>query len=100
MATRRLTDAFLLMRNNSIQTRQILAEQVSTYDPHRTLSTRSHAAVSCLRRFVISFLLCDVILYNIASQREYLSLLSVRLCCAFPPFFILVLMIFIQGVEE
>ncbi|KAJ0023700.1 hypothetical protein NQD34_003599 [Periophthalmus magnuspinnatus] len=44
MATRRLTDAFLLMRNNAIQNRQILAEQVSTYDPR--LSTRSNAAVS------------------------------------------------------
>lgn len=46
MATRRLTDAFLLMRNNAIQNRQILAEQVSTYDPRRTLNTRSNAAVS------------------------------------------------------
>lgn len=27
MATRRLTDAFLLLRNNSIQNRQLLAEQ-------------------------------------------------------------------------
>ncbi|XP_012687454.1 syntaxin-16 isoform X1 [Clupea harengus] len=44
MATRRLTDAFLLMRNNAIQNRQILAEQVSTHDPRRTLSTRSNAA--------------------------------------------------------
>ncbi|XP_016367795.1 syntaxin-16-like [Sinocyclocheilus rhinocerous] len=44
MATRRLTDAFLLMRNNAIQNRQILAEQVSTYDPRRTLNTRSNAA--------------------------------------------------------
>lgn len=54
MATRRLTDAFLLMRNNAIQNRQILAEQVSTYDPR--LSTRSNAAVSALHRFDI--LLC------------------------------------------
>ncbi|XP_031228776.1 syntaxin-16 isoform X3 [Mastomys coucha] len=30
MATRRLTDAFLLLRNNSIQNRQLLAEQPST----------------------------------------------------------------------
>nr|XP_023651111.1 syntaxin-16 isoform X1 [Paramormyrops kingsleyae] len=44
MATRRLTDAFLLMRNNAIQNRQILAEQVSTHDPRRDLSTRSNAA--------------------------------------------------------
>lgn len=51
MATRRLTDAFLLMRNNAIQNRQILAEQVSTYDPR--LSTRSNAAVSGLHRFDI-----------------------------------------------
>ncbi|KAK7915644.1 hypothetical protein WMY93_011405 [Mugilogobius chulae] len=44
MATRRLTDAFLLMRNNAIQNRQILAEQVSTYEPRLSLSTRSNAA--------------------------------------------------------
>ncbi|XP_062853651.1 syntaxin-16 [Trichomycterus rosablanca] len=44
MATRRLTDAFLLLRNNAIQNRQILAEQVSTYEPRRTLNTRSNAA--------------------------------------------------------
>ncbi|KAM9523304.1 syntaxin-16-like isoform 2-T2 [Salvelinus alpinus] len=44
MATRRLTDAFLLMRNNAIQNRHILAEQVSTYGTRRTLSTRSNAA--------------------------------------------------------
>lgn len=48
MATRRLTDAFLLMRNNAIQNRQILAEQVSTNEPRRTLNTRSNAAVSLL----------------------------------------------------
>jgi len=29
MATRRLTDAFLLLRNNSIQNRQLLAEQLA-----------------------------------------------------------------------
>lgn len=29
MATRRLTDAFLLLRNNSVQTRQLLAEQLT-----------------------------------------------------------------------
>lgn len=56
MATRRLTDAFLLMRNNAIQNRQILAEQVSTYDPR--LSTRSNAAVSCLHRFDIFCCVC------------------------------------------
>uniref|UniRef100_A0A3Q3KCM5 Syntaxin-16 n=1 Tax=Monopterus albus TaxID=43700 RepID=A0A3Q3KCM5_MONAL len=44
MATRRLTDAFLLMRNNAIQNRQILAEQVSTYEPR--LSTRSNATLA------------------------------------------------------
>lgn len=48
MATRRLTDAFLLMRNNAIQNRQILAEQVSTHEPRRALSTRSNAAVSLM----------------------------------------------------
>lgn len=46
MATRRLTDAFLLLRNNAIQNRQILAEQVSTYEPRRNPNTRSNAAVS------------------------------------------------------
>lgn len=51
MATRRLTDAFLLMRNNAIQNRQILAEQVSTYDPR--LTTRSNAAVSGLHHFSV-----------------------------------------------
>lgn len=61
MATRRLTDAFLLMRNNAIQNRQILAEQVSTYDPRRTLSSRSNAAVSCLDRFDI--LLCVFLIF-------------------------------------
>lgn len=60
MATRRLTDAFLLMRNNAIQNRQILAEQVSTYDPRP--STRSNAAVSGLHRFDI-FIVC----FHIAS---------------------------------
>ncbi|KAM8776271.1 syntaxin-16 isoform 5-T6 [Rhynchonycteris naso] len=34
MATRRLTDAFLLLRNNSIQNRQLLAEQIQ-YDVGR-----------------------------------------------------------------
>lgn len=56
MATRRLTDAFLLMRNNAIQNRQILAEQVSTYEPR--LSTRSNAAVSRLHRFDILLCVC------------------------------------------
>lgn len=56
MATRRLTDAFLLMRNNAIQNRQILAEQVSTNDPR--LSTRSNAAVSGLHRFDILLCVC------------------------------------------
>lgn len=56
MATRRLTDAFLLMRNNAIQNRQILAEQVSTFDPRP--STRSNAAVSGLHRFDIFYCVC------------------------------------------
>lgn len=41
MATRRLTDAFLLLRNNSIQNRQPLAEQVSS---HTTSSPCIHVA--------------------------------------------------------
>lgn len=56
MATRRLTDAFLLMRNNAIQNRQILAEQVSTYEPRRTLNTRSNAAVSLMLIVCIEFI--------------------------------------------
>ncbi|XP_066521149.1 syntaxin-16 isoform X3 [Hoplias malabaricus] len=41
MATRRLTDAFLLMRNNAIQNRQLVAEQVSK--PRRPLNSHSSA---------------------------------------------------------
>ncbi|KAF3856520.1 hypothetical protein F7725_017243 [Dissostichus mawsoni] len=57
MATRRLTDAFLLMRNNAIQNRQILAEQVSTYDPR--LSTRSNAALADDRMALVSGISLD-----------------------------------------
>ncbi|KAI2663845.1 Syntaxin-16 [Labeo rohita] len=59
MATRRLTDAFLLMRNNAIQNRQILAEQVSTYDPRRTLNTRSNAALADDRMALVSGISLD-----------------------------------------
>ncbi|CAB1315164.1 unnamed protein product [Coregonus sp. 'balchen'] len=59
MATRRLTDAFLLMRNNAIQNRHILAEQVSTYDPRRTLSTRSNAALADDRMALVSGISLD-----------------------------------------
>ncbi|XP_036100195.1 syntaxin-16 isoform X1 [Molossus molossus] len=44
MATRRLTDAFLLLRNNSIQNRQLLAEQVSSHTTSSPLHSRSKAA--------------------------------------------------------
>eukprot|EP00070_Physeter_catodon_P001050 XP_007101995.2 syntaxin-16 isoform X1 [Physeter catodon] len=44
MATRRLTDAFLLLRNNSIQNRQLLAEQVSSHTTCSPLHSRSIAA--------------------------------------------------------
>ncbi|XP_042318734.1 syntaxin-16 isoform X2 [Sceloporus undulatus] len=44
MATRRLTDAFLLLRNNAIQSRQLLAEQVSSYSSSSPLTSRSMAA--------------------------------------------------------
>lgn len=67
MATRRLTDAFLLMRNNAIQNRQILAEQVSTYDPR--LSTRSNAAVS-------AGLHCLTFYYYVCVLEFYLSSVS------------------------
>ncbi|XP_063072104.1 syntaxin-16 isoform X1 [Engraulis encrasicolus] len=59
MATRRLTDAFLLMRNNAIQNRQILAEQVSTHAPRRTLSTRSNAALVDDRMALVSGISLD-----------------------------------------
>ncbi|XP_015220589.1 syntaxin-16 isoform X2 [Lepisosteus oculatus] len=58
MATRRLTDAFLLMRNNAIQNRQILAEQVSTFDP-RHLNTRSNAALADDRMALVSGISLD-----------------------------------------
>lgn len=52
MATRRLTDAFLLMRNNAIQSRQILAEQLA--DDRMALvsgiSLDPEAAVSVTKR--------------------------------------------------
>ncbi|XP_061911186.1 syntaxin-16-like isoform X1 [Entelurus aequoreus] len=57
MATRRLTDAFLLLRNNAIQNRQILAEQVSTNDPR--LSTRSNAAFADDRMALVSGISLD-----------------------------------------
>ncbi|POI33716.1 hypothetical protein CIB84_002532, partial [Bambusicola thoracicus] len=44
MATRRLTDAFLLLRNNAVQSRQLLAEQVSSYGSSSPLNSRSMAA--------------------------------------------------------
>ncbi|TRY80164.1 hypothetical protein DNTS_003402 [Danionella cerebrum] len=59
MATRRLTDAFLLMRNNAIQNRQILAEQVSTYEPRRALNTRSNAALADDRMALVSGISLD-----------------------------------------
>ena len=76
MATRRLTDAFLLMRNNAIQNRQILAEQVSTYDPR--LSTRSNAAVSGLHRFDIFFCVC----LRVASQGSLVARVTTVLVSA------------------
>lgn len=48
MATRRLTDAFLLLRNNAVQSRQLLAEQVSSYGSSSPLSSRSMAAAVSL----------------------------------------------------
>ncbi|OXB59327.1 hypothetical protein ASZ78_011860, partial [Callipepla squamata] len=44
MATRRLTDVFLLLRNNAVQSRQLLAEQVSSYGSSSPLNSRSMAA--------------------------------------------------------
>lgn len=48
MATRRLTDAFLLLRNNAVQSRQLLAEQVSSYGSSSPLNSRSMAAAVSL----------------------------------------------------
>lgn len=76
MATRRLTDAFLLMRNNAIQNRNILAEQVSTYEPR--LSTRSNAAVSGLHRFDI-FTVC----LRLASEPAPLARVILYFLCIF-----------------
>ncbi|XP_005392298.1 PREDICTED: syntaxin-16 isoform X11 [Chinchilla lanigera] len=44
MATRRLTDAFLLLRNNSIQNRQLLAEQIQ-YDVGRIKQKMKELAI-------------------------------------------------------
>ncbi|XP_004370262.1 syntaxin-16 isoform X1 [Trichechus manatus latirostris] len=59
MATRRLTDAFLLLRNNSIQTRQLLAEQVSSHTACSPLHSRSAAALADDRMALVSGLSLD-----------------------------------------
>ncbi|XP_074066454.1 syntaxin-16 isoform X1 [Macrotis lagotis] len=61
MATRRLTDAFLLLRNNSIQNRQLLAEQVSSYTSSTSspLHSRSAAALADDRMALVSGISLD-----------------------------------------
>ncbi|NP_001095893.1 syntaxin-16 isoform b [Mus musculus] len=59
MATRRLTDAFLLLRNNSIQTRQLLAEQVSSHTTSSPLHSRSIAALADDRMALVSGISLD-----------------------------------------
>ncbi|XP_064132347.1 syntaxin-16 isoform X3 [Loxodonta africana] len=59
MATRRLTDAFLLLRNNSIQNRQLLAEQVSSHTTSSPLHSRSLAALADDRMALVSGLSLD-----------------------------------------
>ncbi|XP_063815463.1 syntaxin-16 isoform X1 [Pseudophryne corroboree] len=57
MATRRLTDAFLLLRNNAAQNRHILAEQVS--NSSRTGSARSLGAIADDRMALVSGISLD-----------------------------------------
>ncbi|XP_004840999.1 syntaxin-16 isoform X2 [Heterocephalus glaber] len=59
MATRRLTDAFLLLRNNSIQNRQLLAEQVSSHTTSSPLHSRSIAALADDRMALVSGISLD-----------------------------------------
>ncbi|XP_073649239.1 syntaxin-16 isoform X6 [Tursiops truncatus] len=59
MATRRLTDAFLLLRNNSIQNRQLLAEQVSSHTTCSPLHSRSIAALADDRMALVSGISLD-----------------------------------------
>ncbi|XP_062060392.1 syntaxin-16 isoform X1 [Lepus europaeus] len=59
MATRRLTDAFLLLRNNSIQNRQLLAEQVSSHTTSSPLHSRSVAALADDRMALVSGISLD-----------------------------------------
>lgn len=59
MATRRLTDAFLLLRNNSIQNRQLLAEQVSSHITSSPLHSRSIAALADDRMALVSGISLD-----------------------------------------
>ncbi|KAM3923365.1 syntaxin-16 isoform 2-T2 [Leptodactylus fuscus] len=57
MATRRLTDAFLLLRNNAAHNRHILAEQVS--NPSRPGSTQSRGALADDRMALVSDISLD-----------------------------------------
>nr|XP_033818462.1 syntaxin-16 isoform X2 [Geotrypetes seraphini] len=58
MATRRLTDAFLLLRNNAVQNRQLAAEQVST-SPAGLRGSRSNAALADDRMALVSGISLD-----------------------------------------
>ena len=51
MATRTLTDVFMLMRNNAIQNRHIYAESVSSFDVQQFLTT----PLACL---LLAFQVC------------------------------------------
>lgn len=84
MATRRLTDAFLLMRNNAVQNRQILAEQ--EYDELADdrmalvsgLSLDPEAAVCVSKRFSPKWIEgVDEIQYEITRIRQKMKELSV-----------------------
>ncbi|XP_075702608.1 syntaxin-16 isoform X2 [Rhinoderma darwinii] len=57
MATRRLTDAFLLLRNNAAHNRHILAEQVS--NPSRPGSAQSRGALADDRMALVSDISLD-----------------------------------------
>ncbi|XP_029467503.1 syntaxin-16 isoform X2 [Rhinatrema bivittatum] len=58
MATRRLTDAFLLLRNNAVQNRQLAAEQVSN-SPAGLRGSRSNAALADDRMALVSGISLD-----------------------------------------
>ena len=78
MATRSLTEIFILMRNNALQSRNIFSEQVSKRrsqlsqeenDDHRVGDHRKSRAISC--SFVVDGLSVDsLIVIDFAKSRK------------------------------